>query len=262
MINKATTILYYLKNPITPIYDYYRDVSGNYVYLAVDVVHTWALGETDSDGNVKASADLITNDWFLPSKDELSAMYTNLHAEGVGGFTDAIYWSSSEEIVITAYTIDFTDGDSITANKSASRRVRACRTFTSTNTYSLKDVGEGGGLIFYISGNTYYEAAPSDQSASNTWSNITATLIGTTGTAIGTGTQNTLDIIGQAGHTSSAAKLCNDLTLTRTHLSLTVELEWKNQDRLKIATRILRTMGVRLSEAEVFQYAQQLKIEQ
>ncbi|NTW32945.1 MAG: DUF1566 domain-containing protein [Bacteroidetes bacterium] len=77
-----------------------------------------------------------------------------------------------------------------------------------------------GGIAAYIlqSGNPGYNAnvqhglimATSDQSTGTAWSNVTSTLIGTTGTAIGTGLANTNAIIGQNGHTASAALLCKN----------------------------------------------------
>jgi hypothetical protein len=80
----------------------------------------------------------------------------------------------------------------------------------------------GGGKVAYIlqSGDTGYDAnkqhgliaATADQSTGIAWSNITGTLVGTTGTAIGTGQTNTTAIVGQGGCTSGAAWLCNDLT--------------------------------------------------
>ena len=52
------------------------------------------------------------------------------------------------------------------------------------------------------------EVAPDDQSTSAAWSNIDDTQIGTTDTAIDTGSANTDAIIGQSGHTASAAQIC------------------------------------------------------
>ena len=149
-------------------------------------------------------------------------MYTNLHDEGVGGFSNERYWSSSEDSDLgightpatNAFFQDFTDGQVYWDNKSFTWYVRACRSFTAAEgAYALKDTGPSGGLIFYVDGTSYYEAASSDQSISQVWSNIDNVEIGVTaqGTAIGTGQANTTAIIGQIEHADSAAKLCDDL---------------------------------------------------
>jgi hypothetical protein len=82
----------------------------------------------------------------------------------------------------------------------------------------------GGGIVAYIlvNGDTGYDAnkqhglisatADLNGGATITWSNITNILVGTTGTAIGTGQANTTAIVGQSGYTGGAAWLCNDLT--------------------------------------------------
>jgi hypothetical protein len=39
------------------------------------------------------------------------------------------------------------------------------------------------------------------------------------------------------------------------------ELEWKDNDKIKIAERILRDIGIRVNEKQLFEYAQQLMME-
>lgn len=47
-------------------------------------------------------------DWFLPSKDELKKLYENRHS--IGGFYNALYWSSTEYNASSAVAINFENG--------------------------------------------------------------------------------------------------------------------------------------------------------
>jgi hypothetical protein len=73
------------------------------------------------------------NDWFLPSGyigSELSLMYTNLHAQGLGGFMNDVYWSSTERDSAYGRLIHFQYGDANDhSDKNASFRVRCVRAF-------------------------------------------------------------------------------------------------------------------------------------
>jgi hypothetical protein len=73
--------------------------------------------------------------------------------------------------------------------------------------YILKPLDAG-----YKAGETHgLIAALADQSSGIAWSNVQSTRVGLTGTAIGTGQPNTASIVAQAGCTSGAAKLCDQL---------------------------------------------------
>ena len=71
------------------------------------------------------------SDWFLPSKDELNLMYGNLHDifTPVGGFTDDVYWSSSEVTSGSAWIHCFYTQVVRGHYKCFTFRVRAARAF-------------------------------------------------------------------------------------------------------------------------------------
>ena len=57
------------------------------------------LTKMDWNSAKTACDELILNgysDWYLPSKEELNALYVNLNKLGVGGFVGYYYWSSAE----------------------------------------------------------------------------------------------------------------------------------------------------------------------
>ena len=84
----------------------------------------------------KICYDLILNtysDWYLPSKDELRLMYTNLKMIRLGGFANNYYWSSTEDKISLpgqlAWMLAFDDGSGGGGVKSGKIYVRAIRAF-------------------------------------------------------------------------------------------------------------------------------------
>ena len=79
----------------------------------------------------------------------------------------------------------------------------------STREYAPGDTGPAGGFIFFVNPNyatdgwRYLEAAPFDQSAGAKWGCFRTAIAGARGTAVGTGRQNTADMLAacaDAGH--------------------------------------------------------------
>lgn len=110
----------------------------------IDIVSQFGTSEphaSKTDYAAKLCSDLVCggyDDWFLPSKDELDALWDNLVDDGtgsnsgVGGFAAGEYWwSSSENNSNSAWTQSFDDGSQGVTNKSntITMRVRAIRAF-------------------------------------------------------------------------------------------------------------------------------------
>lgn len=90
------------------------------------------LGSMDWNSAKTACDELILNgysDWYLPSKEELNALYVNLKMVGVGGFADNAYWSSAENDSFIAWYQYFNFGIQYYYNKINSNYVRAIRAF-------------------------------------------------------------------------------------------------------------------------------------
>jgi uncharacterized protein YjdB len=90
--------------------------------------------------------------------------------------------------------------------------------FTTDSEYHIRDNGPAGGFIFYDKGSysdgwRFLEAAPTDQSSGATWGCQGTEISGADGTVVGTGNQNTIDIVNGCSTSGIAAKICADLNL-------------------------------------------------
>jgi hypothetical protein len=115
----------------------------------------------------------------------------------------------------------------------------------STEYYAIGDVGPAGGFIFYDNPNhakdgwRYLEAAPFDQSAGAKWGCFRQLIAGARGTAIGTGRQNTSDMLAACTEPVSAAQLCANLSVNGVR-------GWflPSRDELTLMYRNLRASGL------------------
>ena len=103
--------------------------TGSSNTIAMDVACTSGAGQEAADypGGAKT-------DWFLPSNDELTAMYNYklvmpIPMVATYGFDNYAYWSSSQIVADGAYYKEFTGGYSSAANKFDPFRVRPVRAF-------------------------------------------------------------------------------------------------------------------------------------
>jgi len=115
------------------------DVSGTQTGIGTGKANTQIINtklqELGETGRVSQLCVALTigdkDDWFLPSVDELNLMYQNLHRNGLGGFRDDVYWSSSQSSSSSYYAWRqyFGNGAQDDYYKDGSHRARAVRGF-------------------------------------------------------------------------------------------------------------------------------------
>ena len=127
----------------------------------------------------------------------------------------------------------------------ANRGAGEMTVWLSTAGYSIGDIGPAGGFIFYENPNhrrdgwRYLEAAPFDQSAGAQWGCFRRFVPGARGTAIGTGQQNTFDMIAACSEAGTASQLCATLSVNGVR-------GWylPSRDELALLYRNLKAAGI------------------
>ena len=93
-------------------------------------------GCAEADTAARVCSDLVEggySDWYLPSENELDALYVN--RDSIGGFTNNLYFSSTQssfpplQVPNLARGIDFNGGVHINLPKNSVHYVRAIRSF-------------------------------------------------------------------------------------------------------------------------------------
>lgn len=110
-----------------------KAIYGGQMNTAIIIAAQVAIGDDGGSYAAKTCMQSEKNgfgDWYLPSPEELLLMQSNLHAQGLGGFTNTQYWSSRETTSTNSMLVNFADPGVLFNNgKAANYRVRAVRRF-------------------------------------------------------------------------------------------------------------------------------------
>jgi len=114
------------------------NISGTSTAFGTGMANTMAIVNGCSQRPIAASVcnDLVLNgydDWYLPSRDELSMMYNSLRTQNLGNFQNSWYWSSSQSSSGNAWSMNLSNGNTSDyfslGGKSLNFPLRAVRAF-------------------------------------------------------------------------------------------------------------------------------------
>jgi hypothetical protein len=157
-------------------------------------------GTVTSDGGVAVTARGVC--WSISSNPTIAGSHTT-DGSGTGAFVSNLTGLLANTLYyVRAYATN-------SVGTSYGNQV----SFT-TLSFSI-GLSYGGGIIFYIDGTGQHGliSATSDQSTGAEWGCYGTAISGADGTAIGTGNQNTIDIMAGCSTAGIAARLCGDLVL-------------------------------------------------
>ena len=110
---------------------FYSDSSRTHglvaAYSDFDSTYNWKAAMKICEDYVFIEDGVEYRDWFLPSKDTLGML--RVFRDEVGGFSEAVYWSSSLDQFKNAFELNFEDGFPLRREDSVLRKVRAVHSF-------------------------------------------------------------------------------------------------------------------------------------
>lgn len=197
-----------------------------------------AVEETEISETLQTTEEsietIVYDDWYLPSIDELAAMFSTLKFEvDIGGFNEEYYYSSTDEDAESCCGMFFRDGTTILLPKNDEGvfyGVRPIRHFISSDDIALRTETERG-FVFWKTNNPfelplgitleageycYYECAKVGYETTKQWGAFGVSISGTE-TDIGKGKSNTALIVAALElipETDKAAQYCNELSVS------------------------------------------------
>jgi Protein of unknown function (DUF1566) len=176
--------------------------------------------ELVSGGSQTAFAEAaLTNAVEVQVKDQLGAAFAGEVVKFTvteGSVSAATVTTDANGKASVTWTLGATEGTQTLTITGTSTLTGSPLSVTATGEYKPV-IGDFkyGGVIFYIdeTGKSGLVCAVTDQSTGAEWGCDAIVLTGANGTAVGTGAQNTLDILAECTEVGTAADLCAKLTL-------------------------------------------------